>query len=272
VTPPESSRRACLLAALLLAGSGLLAGCATSGSGLPGDRASASAERRTPVARANTRPATENAETRRGNSDVLVELGQRYYARGEYQIALEKLQSALNIDPRSANAHTVIAILYETIGDGSKAAEHYRRSVQLAPRNGDVLNNHGSWLCRQGRFDDADAHFRRALADPFYRTPESALANAGTCALAAGRHQAGGDYLRQVLARRPDDPQALVGLAEVAFRDGDLMRARAFLQRAEAQVELGRAALELAVRVEEGLGDSRAAAAYRARLGGSEAR
>ncbi|MBX3724675.1 MAG: type IV pilus biogenesis/stability protein PilW [Xanthomonadales bacterium] len=256
-------------ALLALAGAVLLSGCVSTGPGLTGDRASASAERRTQVQRSNTRPMQEDAATRRGNSDVLVELGQRYYARGEYQIALEKLQSALNIDPRSANAHTVIAILYETIGDDGKAADHYRRSAQLAPRNGDVLNNFGSWLCRQGRFDDADAHFRRALADPFYRTPESALANAGTCALAAGRHQAGGDYLRQVLARRPDDTQALVGLAEVAYREGDLMRARAFLQRAEAQVELGRTALELAVRVEEGLGDSRAAAAYRSRLGGS---
>lgn len=267
---PERLRLSGLL--LLLVAVALMPACATGGGGLGSDRANASAERRTPVGRGNARPAPEDASTRRNNSDVLVELGQRYYARGEYEIALEKLQSALQIDPRSANAHTVIAILYETIGDNEKAGDHYRRSVQLAPRSGDVLNNHGSWLCRQGRFDDADAHFRRALADPFYRTPEAALANAGTCALAAGRHEAGGDYLRQVLARRPDDPQALIGLAEVAWRDGDLMRARAFLQRAEAQVELGEAALRLAVSVEEGLGDGRAADAYRARLGGAQAR
>lgn len=216
--------------------------------------------------RAGRRAPAEDAETRRNNSDVLVELGQRYYARGEYEIALEKLQSALTIDPTSASAHTVAAILYETINDGERAADHYQRSLQHGGRNGDVLNNYGSWLCRQRRYSEAEQYFRRAMADPFYRSPESALANAGTCALAAGNYEQAGSYLRQVLEARPEDDQALLGLAELAFREQDLMRARAFLQRAEARAPLSRSALELAVQIEEGLGDSGSAAAYRARL------
>jgi type IV pilus assembly protein PilF len=205
-------------------------------------------------------------QTRRNNADVLVELGQRYYARGEYEIALEKLQSALSIDPTSANGHTVIAILYETINDSERAAEHYRKSVQYGGRNGGILNNYGSWLCRQQRFDDADEHFRKALADPFYRSPESALANAGTCALAAGKFDVAENYLRQVLAARPEDEQALIGMAEVAWRKNDFLNARAFLQRAESRTPLSRTALQLGAQIEESLGDASAAAAYRARM------
>lgn len=212
----------------------------------------------------------DNQEARRNNADVLVELGQRYYERGEYQIALDKLQSALSIDPNSANAHTVIAILYETINDAGKAGEHYRKSVQYAPRSGDILNNYGSWLCRQRKYEEAEAHFRRALADPFYRSPEAALANAGTCALAAGNFDQAENYFRQVLQARPNDDQALLGMAQVAYRKDDFMRARAFLQRAEAINPLGNSALELAVRIEESLGDKRSAAAYRARLAQGE--
>ncbi len=207
-------------------------------------------------------------ESRRQNSNILVELGQRYYARGEYEIALEKLTSALNIDPTSASAHTVIAILYETIGDTGAAANHYRQSLRYGGKQGDILNNYGSWLCRQRNYDEADSYFRQALADPFYKTPESALANAGTCAIAAGRMQQAEEYLSQVLQRFPDDVQALLGMASVAYSKEEYLRARAFLQRAEAHGELDRAALELAVRIEERLGDAGAAAAYRARLEG----
>lgn len=217
--------------------------------------------------RNNDRP---DAESRTRNAEVLVELGQRYYSRGEYEIALEKLQSALRIDDSSASAHTMIAILYETINDTERAAEHYRKSMQHGGRSGDVLNNYGSWLCRQSKFDEADETFRKALADPFYKSPESALANAGSCALAAGKYDIGENYLSQVLQARPNDDQALIGLAEIAFRKEDFMRARAFVQRADSQAPLERSGLELAVRIEERLGDERSAAAYRSRLGAGD--
>jgi type IV pilus assembly protein PilF len=209
-------------------------------------------------------------ESRTRNAEILVELGQRYYSRGEYEIALEKLQTALSIDPSSASGHTMIAILYETINDTERAAEHYRKSIQHGGRSGDVLNNYGSWLCRQRKFDEADETFRKALADPFYKTPESALANAGSCALAAGRFDIGENYLRQVLQARPNDDQALIGLAEIAFRKEEFMRARAFVQRADSQSPLGRSGLELAIRIEERLGDEQAAAGYRSRLGAAD--
>ncbi|MFB9069047.1 type IV pilus biogenesis/stability protein PilW [Pseudofulvimonas gallinarii] len=207
-----------------------------------------------------------DGETRRNNSDILVELGQRYYARGEYEIALEKLNSALNIDPNSASAHTVIAILYETIGNSDQAAHHYRQSVRHGGRQGDILNNYGSWQCRQRNYAEAEQSFRQALADPFYKTPESAMANAGTCALASGRMDLAENYLSQVLTRFPNDVQALLGMANVAFSKQEYLRARAFVQRADASGGLDRQALELAARIEEQLGDTGAAATYRARL------
>lgn len=59
-------------------------------------------------------------------------------------------------------------------------------------------------------------------------------------------------------------------MADLTFRRGDFMRARAFLQRADAQGGLAREGLELAVRVEEKLGDTGSAAGYRARLAQSD--
>lgn len=262
-------KSAVLAAGLCVIAAAAMTGCAGGGTRMNDPQMTSSTVVAVPGAsrnRSRDRRQETDAGTHRKNADVLVELGQRYFARGEYEIALEKLQSALTIDPSSANAHTVIAILYETINDTEKAARHYRDSLRYGSDSGDVLNNYGSWLCRQRKYDEADAVFRKALADPFYESPESALANAGTCALAAGKFDSAENYLRQTLEARPDDRQALLGLAEIAFRQEDFMRARAFLQRADSQAPLGRTALELAIRIEEHLGDARSAAAYRERL------
>ncbi len=264
-------------AAFLLAlTAGFVAGCATGNKPFDSSRnaevipagVSAIADRdrgRTDNRRSRSDP-REDARVRRQNADILVELGQRYFERGEYEIALEKLQSAISIEPRSANAHTMLAILYETINSADKAGEHYRRSVQFAPENGEVLNNYGSWLCRQKKYAEAEQQFRKALADPFYRSPLSASANAGTCALAAGNVDLASTYFESVLAGDSENFPALLGMADVAYQKQDYMRSRAFLQRAEALSPLDRTALQMAVRVEEQLGDARSAAAYRERL------
>jgi len=268
----HSAPVAAFAAMAALVATSLLGGCASNGMNAPQMRSSTVVAVPGGTSQGDRRSrgkGGDDAASRARNAEVLVELGQRYYSRGEYEIALEKLQSALSIDPTSASGHTMIAILYETINDTGRAAEHYRKSVQHGRRSGDVLNNYGSWLCRQSKSDEADETFRKALADPFYKTPESALANAGSCALAAGRFDLGGNYLRQVLVARPNDAQALIGLAEIAFRKDDFMRARAFVQRADSQAPLGRSGLQLAIRIEERLGDERSAAAYRSRLGES---
>jgi type IV pilus assembly protein PilF len=45
------------------------------------------------------------------------ELGRQYISRGEYEVALEKLNRAIAFDKRYAPAHTVLAYLYEKIGE-----------------------------------------------------------------------------------------------------------------------------------------------------------
>lgn len=261
-----------LAGALVLLVLGLLAGCASQPYGDPSGRpgmsaaggSEASPRRRGSRQQGDTR--AQESRQRRQNSDILVELGRRYYERGEYELALERLQGALNVDPRSPNAHSMLAILYETINSPERAGEHYRRSVQYAPDSGDVLNNYGNWLCRQGQFEEAQRHFRKALADPFYRSPDDAAANAGNCALAAGDIATAESFFTRVLQSQPTYVPALLGMADVAFKKQEFMRARAFMQRAEAQGPLGESALRTAVQIEEHLGDNRSAEAYRAQL------
>lgn len=197
---------------------------------------------------------------------LYTELGQKYMAQGKLEIALENLNKALSADPRHADAHTVIAVLYERIGNNAKAEEHYRRAVQLKPASGNENNNNGAFLCKLGRFDEAVPYFEKAVADPFYQTPAVALTNAGTCAIKGGRLDAAERDLRAALERSPDNADALYHMASVLYRKNEFFRARAFIQRYEAAGQPSADSLLLGRNIELRLGNGASAQDYTRRL------
>jgi type IV pilus assembly protein PilF len=206
--------------------------------------------------------ASEKAEAAR----VHTELGQKYMQQGNLKIALEDLNKALTYDPDYADAHTVLALLYERIGDAKQAEEHYRRAALIRPKGGNELNNYGAFLCKIGRYDEAAGYFDRAMADPFYNTPEVALTNSGTCLLKAGKTDAAETALRRALDRSPNNPEALFQLASVLYEKGDFFKARAFMQRFEAVGQARPESLMLGRNIELRLGNGSAASDYTRRL------
>lgn len=210
-------------------------------------------------------PSMEPTQDERA-AQLNIELAAGYIESGEYEIALERLRRAERLDPRSAEVQTLLGILHEEIRRPEQAARHYERSIQLAPDQGAILNNYGAWLCRSGRPAESYAWFRKALDDPFYRTPQAALYNAGACALDAGDTAQAEEYLRRVVELDPTNAQVLYQLAVLQVAKGDFMRARAFIQRRESVGNVDPQTLELAARIETALGDRAAADRYNARL------
>ena len=226
----------------------LLAGCATG----------AGSTRR--VAESNP----ENPKTKA--AALYTDLGQKYMAQGKLELALENLNKALAAEGDHADAHTVIALLYERIGDNAKAEEHYRRAAELMPKSGNENNNYGAFLCKIGRYDDSAPYFARAIADPFYKTPAVALTNSGTCAIKGGKLDVAEKNLREALNREPSNAEALFQMATVLYRKNDFFRARAFIQRYEAVGQQGADALLLGRNIELRLGNGKTAQDYTRRL------
>lgn len=198
---------------------------------------------------------------------VQVQLGSGYMQQGKLDLALERLTRAVELDPRSAMAHSMLGVLYEQINDPQKAELNYRKSVGLPGDTGNVANNFGQFLCRYERYGEADLQFQAALRDPFYSGRVVAATNAGICARKAGRLNEAERYLRAALSEDATYIPALLPMAEVLADQEQYLGARAFLQRHEASGAGESAAmLALGVRVETALADPRAAADYRQRL------
>jgi type IV pilus assembly protein PilF len=163
-----------------------------------------------------------------------VSLGAGYIAKGRYEYALEALERAVRLDPKSSDAFTTMGLLYERIERPKLAEEKYRKAAEIAPRRGSVHNNLGQFLCGIGQYEEAAKEFAVALDDPFYPTPELAASNAGTCARAGGDFKLAEQFLRVALERKPNFIQAYLPMAQVLSERGDFMKARAFVQRYEA--------------------------------------
>ena len=212
-------------------------------------------------------PRATKAEQREEGARVHTQLGQQYMEHGDLQDAMVKLNKALDFDPNYVPAHTVLAVLYERINDLPNAELHYRKAQALAPAKGDTNNNLGLFLCsREGKAAEAMPYFQKAVADPFYQTPSLAWTNAGSC-LTRSRDFAGAEVdFRKAIEIDPQNAEALYQLANVLYLQNDAFRARAFIQRFDAQGRPSAAGLKLGHDIESRLGNRDAALNYSRRL------
>lgn len=209
-----------------------------------------------PSSKINTRSAAE----------LDAELGLAYMEQGHDERAMEKLKRALTLDPNLASAHHYIAELYQKIGDNENAERHYRKALSLTPSEPMLLNNYGVFLCKQKRLDEAETQFLSAAKQPFYKTPETAYANAAVCALEKPDPVKAEEYLRTALRLNSSMAQALYIMAELKFNQHKFLSARAFLQRYFEVASMSPQSLWLGVQIERELGDAVAAARYATRL------
>lgn len=198
----------------------------------------------------------------RAAAEANVHLGVGYLQQGKYDLALAKLEKALEQDPSLPSAHNVIAVLHERLNQPDLAERHYRRALSLAPDDAGTHNNYGRFLCMQNRLREAEEQFLVALKNPLYQTPEVARTNAGICALRVPDKAKAEEHFRSALKANPHYREALIEMAKLSLEQENYMLARAYLQR---YLEVGPKSAEslwLGVRIERKLGNRSAAASY----------
>jgi type IV pilus assembly protein PilF len=222
-----------------------------------------------PAPQSSTAPPTSGKTERspQESAAIWVQLGQHYLELGKLEIAREDLLKALKFDPKSVDAHTVLATLYDRVGDRTSAEEHYRQAADLSPSSGAVNNNYALYLCKLGRYADAQKRFDVAKADGFYDRRDLVYLNSGTCVmLGKGSIDAAEDDFRRAVEINPKNAQALFQLASVLYDKGDYFRARAFIQRFDSLGQASPEALLLARNIEVKLDNAGAARDYARRL------
>ena len=194
--------------------------------------------------------------------DINYQLGTEYYRKGNFDLALDRLERAIEQEPRNADAHSLLALTFAQLGNNRLAIESFDRAVQLAPNNINVRNAFAVYLCQQGEYDDAQQQFDRAINIRENDNAYMMMTNAGVCIAKRPDLALAEKYFRDALAIRPSHGEALIQLAALKHKTEDNLLARAFLQRYLASNPASSGVLYLAVQVETELGDDRAATDY----------
>lgn len=195
-------------------------------------------------------------EQSRKASTINAELGASYLGRGQLDQARERLEKALQQNNKNAQAHVHYARLQQTIGDNDKAQDHFRTAIRLEPDTPEFHNSYGIFLCSQGDIEEAEKEFRLSAENPYYKTPEYALDNAGLCFLDNQRWKSAEHYLRQALRVNPRFPQALLHMAELVHQQQRLTVAEAYLMRFQEYSGETPRSLALAIQIRRDAGDA----------------
>lgn len=156
------------------------------------------------------------AEKRLQAAKANTQLGMAYLQKHEIQHAKQKLLLALDEAPKLPEAWYAMAYLMEVTGDPN-ANRYYLKAIDLAPKKGDVHNNYGTYLCRNGEYKEAVQHFMIAIRDPDYLESASAYENAGLCALKIPDKKLALTYFNRSIQEDPNRPGALLEAATLNY-------------------------------------------------------
>jgi type IV pilus assembly protein PilF len=194
------------------------------------------------------------------------DLAAGYYERGQMDVAIDELNTAVKLDPGYAQAYNIFGLVYSVLGEDAKAQQNFGRALELAPNDSDIHHNWGWYLCQHKREREALVQFETAVSNPLYRTPEIALVNAGRCAQSIGEVRAAEGYFRRALTAQPGNALASYGLALLAYKEAHYDDARSWMRTVMQTTNPPPESLYLGVCIERKLGDRQAEMSYTSQL------
>ncbi|MDF2152307.1 type IV pilus biogenesis/stability protein PilW [Vibrio sp. CAU 1672] len=184
-----------------------------------------------------------------------IALGLGYLEQDNMVRAYDNLQQALSHAPRYYRAQLSMAHYYEVVGEKTKAEAMYRRALQQHSNNGNVLNNYGTFLCKQGDYEKADKMFNRAINQPYYYLISASYENAAFCALKAQKEEMAAHYFTRAIDYDPNRPKSILQLASLKIDQHQFTDARRQLLRFHQMYGPQISSLQLLIRLEQSAGN-----------------
>jgi type IV pilus assembly protein PilF len=203
-------------------------------------------------------------DTRKGRDEArqaYVQLGIGYLQEGNSERAKVPLKKAIELDANDADANAALALVFQAEGETQLAEQYFKKA--LASRNdARILNNFGSFLYEQKRYEDAYAMFEKAAADNLYPERSRVFENLGMTAAALGQRDLARDNLEKALRLNRSQPRALLEMAEISFEDRHYVPAKDYYDRFSQLSEQNARSLLLGTRLAKVYEDKNKAASF----------
>lgn len=159
-------------------------------------------------------------------ADTRIALGLNYVKLEQYSKARQSLEKAMKYAPHYYKSSLSLAYYLDVVGEVNRAAELYKKTLDEHPNNGNVYNNYGTFLCKQGEFQRADVLFNQAIDKPNYYAVAETYENAGLCALKARKSHQAKYYFSKSVEHQPLRPISSLQLAALEIEQNQLYQAR----------------------------------------------
>jgi type IV pilus assembly protein PilF len=180
--------------------------------------------------------------------------------------ARDRIERALGEAPDNPNVQETAGLVYERLNDLPKAKHAFSAAARLGKNDPDILNSYAGFLCRTGKAAEGEKLFIQVAQNPVYRTPEVALLNAGVCLGSSGDVVDAERYFNRALTIKPNMPEALLQLGNLAYSRGDYKQALDDVQRYLAVNAPSAEILWLGFRTQRKLGDTPGAIVFGRRI------
>ena len=198
----------------------------------------------------------------RERARIHTELAGSYYQRGNLGVALSEARIAIAADSGYAPAYNVLGLVYGDLREKDLAGEAFERALRFNPNDPDTNHNYAWFLCENKREEESIRYFLMAVRHPLYATPQKSYAMAAVCAMRKNNERDAYDYLERALKLDPNYYPALINLAQLKYRRGELDGARNLVARYNKLAEPTAESLWLALRIERKVGDSSSVTSY----------
>jgi type IV pilus assembly protein PilF len=148
------------------------------------------------------------------------QLAIEYMKLGKLGESRDFIERALQEDPENANVQMTAGLVYERLRDNTKAEHSYFNAYKSGKKDPNIVNAYAGFLCRTGKAVAGEKLFVEIADSPVYQTPEIALINAGVCVRGTGDVVDAERYFKRALAVRPNLPEAMLQLGNIAFDRG----------------------------------------------------
>lgn len=188
-------------------------------------------------------------------AEINMRLGLNYMQRGDYAVAMNKLQRSLKQDPNLPSAHATIALLYQRLEVMDKAERHFKEAINRAPNYSEAHNNYGVFLCQQKRYEESEKYFVLAIKNPLYENKAQAIENAGLCVGLIPDLVRAEAYFHKALQINPNMAKSLLQLADINYQRQEYERAKEYIIRYQATALWSPSALLTTIKIENKLGE-----------------
>lgn len=199
-------------------------------------------------------------------SESRIELGLGYMGQGNMVRARENLELAIKHAPSYYRARLSIAHYYEQVGEVDEARDAYKKALRLDARNGNVLNNYGTFLCKQGEYEQADKYFNRAIDQPYYYLVSASYENAAFCAFKAGEVEQAKYYFSRAIDHDPNRARSVLQLSKIEVSEAEYSDARLRLFKFHQRYGYQIPSLQILVELEKKAGNRALQQKYQSKL------